>query len=75
MYIQTIYNTICVKCHLRGVKTIDGIYFYGKDIERMLKLVDIRGVLNNETSTYKVNIHYKNLFVIKNVIPRTIIIN
>jgi ABC-type multidrug transport system ATPase subunit len=49
-----------IRCINRLVEPTKGsIDFYGKDIERILKLVDIRGVLNNETSTYKVNIHYK----------------
>ena len=52
-------NGNIVEIETRGVKTIDGIYFYGKDIERILKMVDIRGILNNETTTYKVNNHYK----------------
>ena len=52
-------NGNVVEIETRGFKTIDGIYFYGKDIEKILKLVDIRGILNNDTSTYEVNKHYK----------------
>lgn len=43
----------------RGNKTIEGIYFYGKDIEKMLKLESLRQTLNNEHGSYIENTHYK----------------
>ena len=48
-----------VEIETRGVKTIDGIYFYGKDIERILQIDKLKDILNNENSTYELNTHYK----------------
>ena len=48
-----------IEIETRGSKTIDGIYFYGKDIERMLELVSVKDVLHENTSIYEENIHYK----------------
>ena len=50
----------------RGSKTIDGIYFYGKDIEKMLELESLRQTLNNENGTYIEVTHYKK-FIRPNV--------
>lgn len=43
----------------RGNKTIEGIYFYGKDIEKMLELECLRRTLNNEHGNYIEKTHYK----------------
>ena len=48
-----------VEIETRGIKTIDGIYFYGKDIEKILQIDKLKDILNNENSTYEVNTHYK----------------
>lgn len=49
-----------VEIETRGIKTFNGIYFYGKDVEKMLELVSIKDVLHCSTSSYKEVIHYKN---------------
>lgn len=51
-------NGNIVEIETRGTKTIDDIYFYGKDIERILKLNNINDTLLSDKSTYKINIHY-----------------
>lgn len=52
-------NGNIVEIETRGIKTIDGIYFYGKDVEKMLELECITDILNDPTSKYEINIHYK----------------
>ena len=52
-------NGNIVKIETRGIKTIDGIYFYGKDVEKILEFECITDILNNPTSKYEINIHYK----------------
>ena len=53
-------NGNIVEIETRGIKTVDGIYFYGKDVEKMLELECITDILHDPTSKYEVNIHYKN---------------
>ena len=48
-----------VEIETRGSKTLDGIYFYGKDVENMLELVSIKDVLHETTTVYEEGIHYK----------------
>ena len=48
-----------VEIETRGTKTLDGIYFYGKDVEKMLELVSIKDVLHETTTVYEEIIHYK----------------
>ena len=48
-----------IEIETRGSKTLDGIYFYGKDVERMLELECITDILHDPTSKYELNIHYK----------------
>ena len=55
-------NGNVVEIETRGVKTFDGIYFYGKDVERMLELNDISSLLNHETSSYEPETHYKKFY-------------
>ena len=52
-------NGNVVEIETRGVKTFDGIYFYGKDVERILELECITDILHDQTSKYELNIHYK----------------
>ena len=52
-------NGNIIEIETRGVKTIDELFFYGKDIEKMLMLDDISRLLAHETSTYEKNKHYK----------------
>jgi len=56
-----------IEIETRGIKTLDGIYFYGKDVEKMLKLDDISKLLNHETSSYIFNTHYKKFYRRDNV--------
>jgi hypothetical protein len=49
-----------IEIETRGSKTLDGIYFYGKDVEKMLELECITDILNNPTTKYDETIHYKN---------------
>jgi len=42
-----------------GTKTVNGIYFYSKDIERMFQLVAIERILNQEDGRYEEGTHYK----------------
>lgn len=48
-----------IEIETRGTKTLDGIYFYGKDVEKILELKCITDILNNPETNYKINIHYK----------------
>ena len=52
-------NGNIIEIETRGIKTLDGIYFYGKDVEKILKLEYITDILNDPTSKYEFNIHYK----------------
>ena len=52
-------NGNIVEIETRGIKTIDGIYFYGKDVEKMLELVSIKDVLHEKTTNYEEGLHYK----------------
>jgi|694.fasta_scaffold40028_3 hypothetical protein len=52
-------NGNVIEIETRGTKTIDGIYFYGKDIEKILMLTNINDTLTSDNSTYKIGIHYK----------------
>lgn len=52
-------NGNVIEIETRGTKTLDGIYFYGKDVERMLDLECITDILNQPTTKYDENIHYK----------------
>lgn len=51
-----------VEIETRGIKTFDGIYFYGKDVEKMLNIDDISTILNNINSTYEIIKHYKKFY-------------
>lgn len=53
-------NGNIIEIETRGTKRLDGIFFYGKDIERMLDLECITDILNQPTTKYDENIHYKN---------------
>ena len=55
-------NGNIVEIETRGNKTIDGIYFYGKDIEKMLEINDISSLLKHETSSYITDKHYKKFY-------------
>jgi predicted GIY-YIG superfamily endonuclease len=55
-------NGNIIEIETRGIKTLDGIYFYGKDVEKMLELDDISTLLNHETSSYIFNTHYKKFY-------------
>ena len=46
----------------RRIKTFDGIYFYGKDVEKMLNINDISSLLKHESSSYIVYKHYKKFY-------------
>jgi hypothetical protein len=48
-----------IEIETRGIKTLEGIYFYGKDVEKMLEFVSIKDVLHETTTLYEENIHYK----------------
>ena len=52
-------NGNIIEIETRGERTMDGIYFYGKDIEKMLQLACIKDVLHNKTSSYTEGKHYK----------------
>jgi hypothetical protein len=51
-----------IEIETRGIKTLDGIYFYGKDVEKMLEINDISCLLNNETTSYIIETHYKKFY-------------
>jgi hypothetical protein len=51
-----------VDIETRGIKTFDGIYFYGKDVEKMLNINDISSLLKHESSSYIVYKHYKKFY-------------
>jgi hypothetical protein len=51
-----------VEIETRGIKTFDGIYFYGKDVEKMLNINDISSLLKHESSSYIVYKHYKKFY-------------
>lgn len=51
-----------IEIETRGIKTLEGIYFYGKDIEKMLELNDISSLLAHETSSYNIETHYKKFY-------------
>jgi len=51
-----------VEIETRGIKTFDSIYFYGKDVEKMLNIDDISTILNNTNSTYEIIKHYKKFY-------------
>jgi hypothetical protein len=55
-------NGNIIEIETRGIKTVDGIYFYGKDVEKMLDINDISSLLKHENSSYIVNKHYKNFY-------------
>lgn len=55
-------NGIVVNIETRGTKTVDGIYFYGKDVEKMLNIIDISIILNNSTTSYELNKHYRKFY-------------
>ena len=52
-------NGKIIEIETRGIKTFDGIYFYSKDVEKMLQLVSIKDVLHEKTTNYEVGLHYK----------------
>lgn len=52
-------NGNIIEIETRGERTMEGIYFYGKDIEKMLQLERLTNHLVNETSSFKENKHYK----------------
>lgn len=52
-------NGNIIEIETRGVRTMDGIYFYSKDVEKMLQLVCIKDVLHDKTSSYTEGKHYK----------------
>ena len=56
-----------VEIETRGIKTFDGIYFYGKDVEKMLELECITDILHDPTTKYELNNHYKNFIRISNI--------
>ena len=62
-----------IEIETRGIKTLDGIYFYGKDVEKMLELVSIKDVLHEPTTVYEEVIHYKKF--IKKVEKNTLILS
>lgn len=51
-----------VDIETRGIKTFDEIYFYGKDVEKMLNINDISSLLKHESSSYIVYKHYKKFY-------------
>jgi len=55
-------NGNIIEIETRGIKTLDGIYFYGKDVEKMLDINDISSLLKHETTSYIVNKHYKKFY-------------
>jgi hypothetical protein len=55
-------NGNIVEIETRGIKTFNGIYFYGKDVEKMLNIEDISTILNNINSTYEIIKHYKKFY-------------
>jgi hypothetical protein len=48
-----------LEVEVRGERHPDKIFFYGKDIERILSIAKIQDILNDKTSNYEENIHYK----------------
>jgi hypothetical protein len=42
-----------------GTKTVDGIYFYGKDVERVFGLSGLHKIVNHPDCRYEEGIHYK----------------
>lgn len=40
-------NGNMIEIETRGTKTFDGIFFYGKDVEKMLNIIDISTILTN----------------------------
>jgi hypothetical protein len=52
-------NGNIIEIETRGERTMDGIYFYGKDVEKMLQLACIKDILNDKTSRYEEGKHYK----------------
>lgn len=52
-------NGNIVEIETRGTKKLDGIFFYGKDVEKILELSSIKDVLHDPTSLYEEGIHYK----------------
>ena len=48
-----------LEVEVRGERHPDKIFFYGKDIQRILSLVKIQDILNDRTSNYEEGIHYK----------------
>jgi hypothetical protein len=48
-----------LEVEVRGERHPDKIFFYGKDIERILSIARIKDILNDKTSNYEENIHYK----------------
>ena len=55
-------NGNIIEIETRGIKTFNGIYFYGKDVEKMLNIEDISTILNNTNSTYEIVKHYKKFY-------------
>jgi len=64
-------NGNIIEIETRGTKTLEGIYFYGKDVEKMLEFVSIKDVLHETTTLYEENIHYKKF--IKKVEKNTLL--
>jgi hypothetical protein len=48
-----------LEVEVRGERHPDKIFFHGKDIERILSIAKIQDILNDNTSKYEENIHYK----------------
>ena len=46
-------NGNLVEIETRGKKTFDGIFFSGKDVEKMLNLTDVSRLILNENSSYE----------------------
>jgi|688.fasta_scaffold117517_3 hypothetical protein len=55
-------NGNIVEIETRGTKNFDSIYFYGKDVEKMLNINDISTILNNSNSSYEIIKHYKKFY-------------
>jgi hypothetical protein len=67
-------NGNIVEIETRGIKTFDGIFFSGKDVEKMLNLTDVSRLILNENSSYEKDIHYKK-FIRKRLLPEEEIAN
>jgi len=67
-------NGNIIEIETRGKKTFDGIFFSGKDVEKMLELTDVSRLLLNENSSYEKDTHYKK-FIRKTLLPGESIVN